>query len=177
MDAITIAVITLIGTVVFQIIADLKGYKKIAAKMGNHKSDTLEGQHERIEGLIMTRADVIKETVKDRTSNIEKAQDNILTKVYNIDQEMALAKDRYLTLNLDQREIKDSVGKLVNEWEHAIAENKELKIFIIQLEKQIGKMEKQYDELEIKKKELDKQYKELLSRNRKARGMDKEIDM
>lgn len=177
MDSIVVAIIGLAGAVLSAAVVDSKGYKKIAGKIGNQKSDTLEGQHERIEGLIMTRADVIKETVKERTSNIEKAQDNILTKVYNIDQEMALAKDRYLTLNLDQREIKDSVGKLVNEWEHAIAENKELKSFIMQLEKQIEKMGKQYDEIEAKNKELEKQNKDMSSRYIKAKGMDKEIDM
>ncbi len=55
------------------------------------------------------------------------------------------------------------INKLADDWEKTIAENKELKARNAELEK--------------KYMELDKQYKELLSRNRKARGMDKEIDM
>lgn len=182
------AIITVAGTLALAVvggfikiiwgsISDRKFFNEIKDKIGNTEGFPLSRQHEDIKETIEGRTDVIKETIKERTSNIEKAQDSILIKVYNIDQEMAANKERYGTLNLDQREIRNSVNKLVIEWEHAIAENKELRSRIMELEKQIEKMGKQYDELEIKNKELEKQNKDMSLRHRKVRGMDKEIDM
>lgn len=155
MDSIVVAIISLIAVVISAIITDFKGYKKIAGKIGNLKSDTLEGQHERI-----------KETIAERANSIEKMQNNefnrIFNKVDNIDKEMVANKERYASLNLDQRGISDNVNRLVNEWEYAIVENKELKNRI--------------KELEIKNRELEKQYKDLSFKYRKEKSRENDIE-
>lgn len=177
MDGIVIAIIGLIAAIMTQVIADFKGYRKIADKIGNHKSDTLEGQHERIKEIVVEKTNGVEKIIAAGANGIAERQRSIFSKVDSIDKEMAANKDRYTSLNLDQRDIRDSVGKLVNEWEHAITENKELKSRIMEMEKQIEKMGKQYDEIEAKNKELEKQNKDMSVRHRKTRGMDNEIDM
>ncbi|TAH61135.1 MAG: hypothetical protein EWM50_06185, partial [Gottschalkiaceae bacterium] len=151
MDGIVIAIIGLIAAIMTQVVADFKGYRKIADKIGNHKSDTLEGQHESL-----------GKTIIERTNSIEKIQNSefnrIFNKVDNIDKEMATNKEankeRYNNLNFDQKKVKDNVDRLVYDWERTIAENRELKGRITELEKKIDELEKVNEKLVIQNRKI-----------------------
>lgn len=170
MDSIVVAIIGLAGAVLSAAVVDAKGYKKIAGKIGSLKSDTLEGQHERIKEIMVEKTNGVEKIIAERTNGIAERQGSILNKVESIDKLLTQkeTEDRFRleSMNESQKEIKihmQGINKLADDWEKTIAENKELKA--------------RNTELEKKYLELDKQYKELLSRNRKARDMDIEIDM
>ncbi len=163
------AIITAAGGIILAVIKiflDSAKHKKlfdeIKDKIGNLKSDTLEGQHERIKEIMIEKTNGVEKIIAAGANGIAERQRSIFSKVDSIDKEMSANKERTASLTLDQKDIRDNVTKLVNDWEHTIAENKELKA--------------RNTELEKKYMELDKQYKELLSKNRKARDMDMEID-
>lgn len=171
MDSIVVAIIGLAGAVLSAAVVDAKGYKKIAGKIGSLKSDTLEGQHERIKEIMVEKTNGVEKIIAERTNGIAERQGSILNKVESIDKLLTQkeTEDRFRleSMNESQKEIKihmQGINKLADDWEKTIAENKELKA--------------RNTELEKKYLELDKQYKELLSKKRrKARDMDKEIDI
>lgn len=170
MDSIVVAIIGLAGAVLSAAVVDAKGYKKIGGKIGSLKSDTLEGQHERIKEIMVEKTNGVEKIIAERTNGIAERQRSIFSKVDSIDKLLTQkeTEDRFRleSMNESQKEIKihmQGINKLADDWERTIAENKELKA--------------RNTELEKKYLELDKQYKELLSRNRKARDMDIEIDM
>ena len=160
------AIVTVAGTlalavvggfikIIWSSINDRKIFNQLKDKIGNTEGSSLSKQHERI-----------KETIVERANGIEKMQNNEFARIFNkvdsIDKEVVANKERYASLNLDQRDIRDNVNKLVNEWEHAIIENKELKNRI--------------KELEIKNRELEKQYKDLSFQYRKEKSRENDIE-
>ena len=105
-------VAVLLGTVlsfIFNAWVDSKGWKKVKEKIGDTSRGSLNIQHEDI-----------KDSIVERTSSI-------YDKVSNIDKEICASKKDYENLNLDQKEVRNNVNKLVLDWERAISENKELK--------------------------------------------------
>lgn len=168
------AIITVAGTLALAVIGgfikivwssvnDRKFFDQLKDKIGNTEGSSLSKQHE-----------AIKEKIVEKTNTIEKMQNNefsrILNKVDSIDklliQKEAEHRFRLESMNENQKEIKShmqGINKLADDWEKVIAENKELKTRII--------------ELEGKNKEVQEKYKELLFRYRKDKGMEQEIDM
>lgn len=156
------AIVTVAGTLALAVIGgfvkiiwssinDRKLFDQLKDKIGNTEGSSLSKQHE-----------AIKDKIAEKASNIEKSQDRIFNKVDSIDKEMVVSRERYASLNLDQRDIRDNVNKLVNEWEYAIAENKELKNRI--------------KELETKNRELEKQYKDLSFKYKKDKSIEQEME-
>lgn len=154
MDSIVVAIIGLIAVVVSGIITDFKWYKKIAEKIGNHKSDTLEGQHERIKETIAEKVNNVEKNIVEKVNGIEKVQDRVFNKVDCIDklliQKETEHKFRLDSMNENQKEIKNHVqgiSKFIDDWEKTIVENKELKSRIAELEKKNRELEEKYDRL------------------------------
>lgn len=115
-----IGLATIIGVLIANIFTDFAGWKKVKNKIGENKSDTLEGQHDNIE-----------KTVISKTESIERFQNNEFSRIYakvdSIDKEIYANKEKYQNLNLDQKEIKNNLDKLLFEWQNLVTENKELK--------------------------------------------------
>ena len=147
-----IGVATIIAAIGISILADFRGWKKVKEKLGIGKTSSLEEQH-----------DNIKDVIGGKVDNIEKLQNSefnrIYAKVASIDNIMNKNEVRYENLNLDQRDIKDNLHKLVYDWEKANSENKELKGRITELEKRNIELEEKYSELLNKRKrEKSKRY-------------------
>lgn len=155
-NGIVIAIIGLIAAIMTQVIADFKGYRKIADKIGNHKSDTLEGQHEEIEK-------VVKDSIHNAKELITKDTSMIYFKVEKIGDIALRNENLYQNLNLSQKEVKDNAAKLVFDWESTIEENKKLKDRIVVLERKNRELEGKYNDLKnkYKKVRVRKEEKEL----------------
>ncbi len=118
---------------------DKKLFEEIKAKIGNHKSDTIEGQHDNIEKTIVNKTNNLKDNIANirstellRISNKVEGIDRLLSKKEIED------KFRLNSMNDSQKEIKihiEGINKIANDWERVIAENKELKGRIAELEK------------------------------------------
>lgn len=118
---------------------DKKLFDEIKTKIGNHKSDTLEMQHENIKEAISGKLDSVGKIVADNTINLKENNKNEFNRIYakvdKINSTMDKNEIRYENLNLDQRIVRSNVEKLVYDWERIIVENKELKGRITELEK------------------------------------------
>ncbi len=122
-----IPLLGLVGTTFYSIVQDSKGWKKVQSKIGENRRSSLEEQHEDIKDAIKVRTEGIEKAIVDKTSNI-------YSKVDNIDKIMNRNEARYENLNLDQKEVRNNVNKLVNSWEALIKENQELKELVLKLE-------------------------------------------
>lgn len=141
MDAIIAGIFGVIVALLSNIFIDLRGYKKIDSKIGALDNTTLSGQHKKIVGLINERHNSIKEVLSEKTGSI-------LVKVENINTVLNKNEGRYESLNLDQKEIRNHVLKLVNNWEELIKENQELKQVVRELKKENDKLKARIKELE-----------------------------
>jgi predicted nuclease with TOPRIM domain len=127
------ALITFVGLVGLAIWTDVKGWRKVKDKIGMNRSDTLEGQHYTIEKVII-----------DKTDNLIEFQDKEFTrffnKVDNVNGIVLKSEARYENLNLDQRNIKDTMDKLLNEWQNLSNENNRLKEKNRELQKELERI-------------------------------------
>lgn len=114
-------------TFIFNTWVDNKGWKKVQEKIGDTSKGSLNMQHEDIKNAII-----------EKTSNI-------YTKVDKINDITVKNEALYQNLNLDQKEVRNNINKLVFDWEKTISENKELRLQIetIKSEKQELKLENQ----------------------------------
>lgn len=136
MDGIVPALIGAIAAIGVSIINDRKGYNRIDAKVGKLDNKTLSGQHNQLFSLIKEIKEDIKKTILDRADYTDRTSRELYSKVDNIDRIMNKNEVRYETLNLDQKEVRNNVNKLVNSWETLIKENQELKEKNKKLEKE-----------------------------------------
>ena len=127
---------------------DKKLFDEIKTKIGNHKSDTLEGQHDDIKNIIV-----------DKTNNLKEINTNEFNRIYvkvdSIDKEIAVSKEKHNNLNLDQKSVKNNVEKLVYDWERLITENIELKGRITELEKKNNELIEVISKFKKKEKSKD----------------------
>lgn len=159
------AIITVAGTLALAVIGgfikiiwgsinDRKFFNQLKDKIGNTDDSTLSKQHDAIKETITERASIIENTIK-------KMQNNDFTRIFNkvdsIDklliQKEAENRFRMESMNENQKEIKShmqGISKLADDWEKTIAENKELKVYITELEKKYMELEKQYKDLSFK---------------------------
>ncbi|SHH59862.1 hypothetical protein [Sporanaerobacter acetigenes] len=146
---------------------DKRGYDKIDRKIGYINNETLTKQHENISN-----------DISYNTKKLEKSQDKefnrIYTKVDNIDKEIYSNKEKYQNLNLDQREIRNNLDKLLFQWQNLITENKELK-------KEVEVLKEQNNTLTIqntKTQEInEKMYKQLLDLSEESRKQKQNLDL
>ena len=116
-----------IAVLITNVFVDKRGYDKIDRKIGNIDNETLAKQHENI-----------RKDISHNTQSFKELQSKefyrIYSKVDNIDKIMNRNEARYENLNLDQKEVRNNVNKLVNSWEALIKENQELKELVLKLE-------------------------------------------
>ena len=145
------AVVAVLATNMF---VDKRGYDKIDRKIGDINNETLTKQHENISNNISYNA-----------KNLGKIQDKefnrIYTKVDKIDEITTKNEGLYQNLNVDQKEVRNNVNKLVLDWEKTISENKDLKSQI-----EVYKSEKQ--ELKIDNEKIKEKLNEIISNNEKV---------
>ncbi|MDN5302885.1 MAG: hypothetical protein PWQ60_2399 [Thermoanaerobacteraceae bacterium] len=137
MESITVALISVAAALLLNVWTDFKGWKKIEKLIGNLNGTTLGRQHEDIEKTVVNEARTIK-TGSDKIENM----------VGNIAAILNKQEGRYESLNLDQKEIRNHVLKLVNNWEELIKENQELKQAVRELKKENDKLKERIKELE-----------------------------
>lgn len=123
MDTIIASLITGIFAVVAVLITNgyskKKGYDKIDSKIGELYNTTLSRQHEDIKDSIFDKTEILEKSIIEKTSSI-------YSKVDNIDKITSQNKNLYENLNLEQKEVKTNLDKLVFDWQKTIAENKQL---------------------------------------------------
>lgn len=134
------SIIGVIGTLGVGIWSDRKGYNKISSKVGELNNTTLSGQHNEISGLIRNVKEDVKNTITDRAKFTDRYSMEINSKVDQIAKIIDKNEVRYENLNLDQREVRNNVTKLVNSWEMLIKDNKELKELVVDLRKENEKL-------------------------------------
>ena len=127
------SIIGVIGAVLVGVWSDKKGYKSIDAKIGNLNNTTLAGQHNELSTLINSVNSNVKETITDKAKYTDMISRELISKVDSINRTMDKNEVRYENLNLDQKEVRNNVNKLVNSWEELIKENRDLKISIEKL--------------------------------------------
>jgi regulator of replication initiation timing len=110
----------LVGTTFYSITQDKKGWKNVQSKIGENRRSSLEEQHEDIKDAIKVRTEGIEKAIVDKTSNI-------YTKVDKINDITVRNEVLYQNLDVEQKEIRNNVNKLILDWEKTISENKELK--------------------------------------------------
>ncbi|SCG83677.1 hypothetical protein DW1_2111 [Proteiniborus sp. DW1] len=125
METVIASLITGIFGVIVVLITNVftnrRGYDKIDSKIGTMNNTTLSGQHEDINENIKQSEANIKGNIIEKTSSI-------YSRVDNINNLMIKSEGRYENLNLDQREIRNNVSKLVSDWEKLIIENNNLRM-------------------------------------------------
>lgn len=125
METIIASLITGIFGVIVVLITNVftnkRGYDKIDSKIGEMNNTTLSGQHEDINENIKQSEANIKDNIIEKTSSI-------YSRVDSINNLMIKNEGRYENLNLDQREIRNNVSKLVSDWEKLIIENNNLRM-------------------------------------------------
>lgn len=137
MESITVALISVAAALILNVWTDFKGWKKIEKLIGNLNGTTLGRQHEDIEKTVIKEAGAIKigsGKIENMVSNIT----SILSK----------QEGRYESLNLDQKQVRDNVLKLVNNWEELVKENHKLKQAVRELKKENDKLKERIKELE-----------------------------
>lgn len=127
--AIAVPLLGLVGTTIYSIIQDSKGWKKIEGKIGNTEIGSLSNQHKSMEMNV-------KETIVAETKGIEKSQNRVQTIVDNINKTVIRTEAKYNNLEPNQKEISDKVLSLLADWQNVITENKELKKEIEYLKEQ-----------------------------------------
>lgn len=130
------SLIGVIGALGFSIWSDKKGYNKIAEKVGELNNTTFSGQHNEISHLIENVKEDVKITIVDRAKHTDRYTRDLYTKVDRITKIMDKNEGRYENLNLDQREVRNNVNKLVSNWETLIKDNKELKELVMDLKEE-----------------------------------------
>lgn len=125
METVIASLITGIFGVIVVLITNVftnrRGYDKIDSKIGVMSNTTLSGQHQDINENIKQSEANIKGNIIEKTSSIH-------SKVDSINNLMIKSEGRYESLNLDQREIRNNVSKLVSDWEKLIIENNNLRM-------------------------------------------------
>lgn len=130
------SIIGVIGALGFSIWSDKKGYNNVSEKIGQLNNTTLSGQHNEMSGLIKGVQENVKNTIAERTKLTDRYSLEINSKVDQITNIIQKNEGRYENLNLDQREVRNNVNKLVVNWETLIQDNKELKVLIMDLKKE-----------------------------------------
>ena len=130
------SLIGVIGTLGVGIWSDKKGYNKINDKVGELNNTTLAGQHNEISNLIRDINQNVKETIVERSKFTDRYTKELYSEIKQISKTVEKNEGRYENLNLDQREVRNNVTKLVNSWETLIEDNKELKNLVIELKKE-----------------------------------------
>lgn len=146
MDSIVAALIGAIAALLLNVWTDFKGWKKVERLIGNLHDSTLGRQHEDI-GKNIDRA---TGDIKERTNSISNEVDKVGSWVSRINEMLAKNEVRYENLNLDQKEVRNNVVKLVSSWEELVKENRELKQVVREL-----KIEN--DKLKGRNKDLDRE--------------------
>lgn len=144
MDTIIASIVTGIFGVILMFLSnvfvDIRGYKKIDSKIGSSHNATLGGQHEDIKETLVSETRAIKTNLDNNFSGINA----ILNK----------NEGRYESLNLDQKEIRNNVMKLVTNWEELIIDNRELKQAVRELSLENDKLK---SIVKKQKRELDRE--------------------
>lgn len=124
MDTIIASIITgalgIMAVLITNTYANKRGYDKIDSKIGEIRNTTLSGQHENIQKNIELSSSSIKNSIQNKLGEVD-------GKVNGIGQILVRNEERYLNLNVDQKEIRNNVSKLLYSWEMMIKENQELK--------------------------------------------------
>lgn len=130
------SLIGVVGTLGFSIWSDKKAYNRISDKVGELNNTTLSGQHNEISGLLKDVKEDVKDTIIDRARLTDRSTKELYLKVHEIAKIMDKNEGRYENLNLDQREVRNNVNKLVINWETLIKDNSELKGLVMDLKKE-----------------------------------------
>lgn len=142
METIIASVITGIFGIIVVLITNAsinkKGYDKIDSKIGELGDDTLSRQHRDIKENIRLVETNIKESIIDKTSSV-------YSKVDNINEMMIKNEGRYENLNLDQREIRNNIDKLLFEWQSLLTENNKLRMENNRLRDKIHSLQNQIE--------------------------------
>ncbi len=165
-----IPLLALVGTTFYSITQDNRGWKKVQSKMGESRRASLEEQHEDIKDSIKVGTEDIEKTVVSKTDSIEKVivdkTSNIYTKVDNIDKITVKNEALYQSLNLDQKEVRNNVNKLVLDWEKTISENKELKSINEKLLEKVSFLKESSFETRMETKDIKEKLDKLIVTNK-----------
>ena len=135
-----IGVATIIAAIGISLLADFKGWRKVQEKIGKNKTSSLEEQHENLE-----------KTVINKTENMKELQNVEFNKIYTIVDKtndiIVKNENEYQNLNVNQKEIKNNIDKLLREWQTLVTENKELKKELDIIKEQNRKLSRQIEML------------------------------
>ena len=122
----------IITVVIGNIFSERNIYKKLKTLIGKSENETLVNQHYNIENQIKEKSKELKEQSKEQSKIINGDIRKLLD--YNLKAEVLTQN-----LNLDQREVKNNVSQLLNQWQVLIKENQELKVENCNLKERLSK--------------------------------------
>lgn len=148
------ALIGLIGSVILNIIADLRGYKKIANKIGDTNRATLSHQHEDMEEHLGIQHKNMEEHLSGQISRNTELQKTTIDGVSAIKDSILAQKineeNRYNNLSEKQKDIKsqiDAIAALQKDWERLNTKCNEQEKLIAELKGEINILREQDDSL------------------------------
>lgn len=144
---------------IFNTWVDNRGWKKVEEKIGDTSKGALNVQHEDIKDTVKAKTDSIEKVIIDKTSSI-------YTKVDKINDITIKNETLYETLNIDQKEVKNNVNKLILDWEKTVSENKELKLINKKILEEMDLLKESRLEAKIENKDIREKLDKLNSVNR-----------
>ena len=123
----------IIAVVIGNIFSERNIYKKLQGLIGKSENETLVNQHHNIENQIKEKSKELKEQSKEQSKIINGDIRKLLD--YNLKAEVLTQN-----LSLDQREVKNNVSQLINQWQVLIKENQALKEENSNLKKRLSKL-------------------------------------
>lgn len=156
------SMIGVIGTISISALSDRKAYRKIEGMIGKLDNTTLSGQHSEIRRLLNDKNSEVRsllndkhietvESIKEHGRKAEQDTRDLNSKMDSIKAVIDKNEVRYENLNLDQKEIRDNVMRMVQNYELLIQENKTLREENHNLKEMLAPLLKMQQEEEQKK--------------------------